>query len=1098
MDLLESSKLPHILRRLSINDFKKFNTFRWNGSHINAVLCYVLKSRSSDHGSIDLLNRIEESRDTSRYTKMVLSFTERLREFFTVPEMELANNCRTTSELLASFLDFLLDVVEQVVSCHANLIDQAEDQIEILQKELKFLISVLGDEPFRCSELDETKCLMKDIEAVANEAGIFLYLYFFTDEGEHSRIDISLSRLIKKFQSLKTMIKGCCITVFKKPNCAAPNTALDSLFIVDTLLDDLEHLVDQKSDLIIDVWDEIKNLQKELMLLRSFLETLKEQQHMEIKKRVRDATYEAEYLINSFLASDIPIWYLTLRISDVIAKIKLASVGFEETMKIVDSRYIINSVLVGDIPIWYPTPKIKNHYVGAPRNARDPKVETEPQIKKLTGVDGIIGFKDEIIKIADQLTGGPKQLQIISIFGMPGLGKTTLAKKLYDDPTVVMRFDCCAWCVVSQIYRKRNLLVHLLSTVSDLEHDKIIGMETENLGVELHKNLMGRRYLIILDDVWSSYELDDIRRYLPGDGNGSRILLTSRHKDVVPSDSIIHPLPFLSNDQCWELLRKKVLQKDDVPQELVDLGRKIAEHCQGLPLAVVVIASALANMDKKKSLWSEVAGSLSSQISEDPNKLMSVLELSYEHLPSHLKPCFLYFGAFPEYREISVWKLVSLWIAEGFVQKQEQKSLNEVAEDYLMEMINRGLVLVSRRRPDGGIKSCSIHDLLREMCLRKAKEDNFLNLIKDRFSIYERHHRLCINSDSIHNESRPFGHHIRSWFGYWPDVTLISSRLKLLRVLDLSTPERPEDLRKAEDLDLTGVEQLVHLRYMEVKLTANCITPSIGSLLKLEFLVLDGHGTIEIPETLLNLVKLRNLYIRKHAQFSDSFTRRVIMEKGMQMSNLESISNLRMVHENDEKILKWLPSLSRLKCETKPLWDSVEMCRRYLVLDRLTRLESLSISRLDSEFKSSCTINFPESLKKLTLREFKLSSLEMSMIGRLPRLEVLKLLYTRFDGKEWKTNEDEFQELKFLKLEALQIRRWNMSSEHFPKLEQLVIHKCWKLKKFPSSLGDISTLQSIDIHSCRKSVADSALQIQKEQLEMGYEELKVNISGSCW
>lgn len=925
------------------------------------------------------------------------------------------------------------------------------------------------------------------------------FSFFFTDEGEHSRIDISLSRLIKKFQSLKTKIKGCCSTVFKKPNCAAPNTAIDSLFIVDTLLDDLEHLVDQKSDLIIDVWDEIKNLQKELMLLRSFLEILKEQQHIEFKKRVRDITYEAEYLINSFLARDIPVWYLTLRISDVIAKFKLTSIGFEEIAKTVDSRYIINSVLVGDIPIWYLTPKIKNNYVvGAPRNSRDPKVETEPQIKKRTGVDDIIGFKDEIIKIADQLTGGPKQLQIISIFGMPGLGKTTLAKKLYDDPTVVMRFDCCAWCVVSQIYRRRNLLVHLLTTVSDLEHDKIIGMATENLGVELYKSLKGRRYLIILDDVWNSYELDDIRRYLPGDGNGSRILLTSRHKDAAPSDSIIHPLPFLSNDQCWELLRKKVLQKDDFPQELVDLGRKIAEHCQGLPLAVVVIASALAKMDKKKSSWSEVAGSLSSQISKDPNKWMSVLELSYEHLPSHLKPCFLYFGAFPEYREISVWKLISLWIAEGFIQKQEQKSLNEVAEDYLMEIMNRGLLLVSRRRPDGRIKSCNIHEFLREMCLRKAKEDNFLNLIKHRFSIYERHHRLCIHHDSIHTESRPFGHHVRSWLGYWPDVTLISSRLKLLRVLDLSTPERPEDLRKAEDLDLTGVEQMVHLRYMEVKLTVNCITPSIWSLQKLEFLVLDGYGTIEIPETLLNLVKLRNLHIRKRAQFSESFVKCVTVEKGMQMSSLESISNLRIVHENHEKILECLPSLCRLKCETRPLWDSVERCRRYLVLDYLTRLESLHISRLDNEFKYSYMINFPASLKKLTLREFKLSSIDMSMIGKLPRLEVLKLLYTWFDGKEWKTNEDEFQELKFLKLEALQIHRWNMLSEHFPKLEQLVIQKCWKLKKFPSSLGDISTLQSIDIHSCRKSVADSALQIQKEQLEMGNEEFKLNISGSCW
>ncbi|KAK4410285.1 hypothetical protein Sango_0101500 [Sesamum angolense] len=142
-------------------------------------------------------------------------------------------------------------------------------------------------------------------------------------------------------------------------------------------------------------------------------------------------------------------------------------------------------------------------------------------------------------------------------------------------------------------------------------------------------------------------------------------------------------------------------------------------------------------------------------------------------------------------------------------------------------------------------------------------------------------------------------------------------------------------------------------------------------------------------------------------------------------------------------------------------------------------------------------IYVPTAIKKLTLQKFKLSWKEMSMIGGLLKLEVLKLMYIVFDGKEWKTNRDEFGELKFLKLSGLKLHRWNTSSYHFPKLQHLVVQRCRKLKKFPSSLGDIPTLQIIDIDSCSKSMADSALQVQKKQEEDGNDKLKVNISGFC-
>ncbi|KAL8061712.1 hypothetical protein ABFX02_02G103100 [Erythranthe guttata] len=1093
MDLLENPKLSHMLRRLNTKDFKKFNTFMWNGSHVSAVVRYLQRSRSAHDSSIKLLERLEASRNTSRFPGIVLSFTENLSNFFGVPEvLDLSADCDNyrSNELLAGFLDFLLDTVEEIVKCHSDLTDPVEDQIDIMQKQLKFLVVILGDAPFTCIEIERTNKVLKQVMDVAKDAARFLHLYFFTDEAQLSRVDLSLAKLLKMFEHVEAKIREHCLAVPVLPSFTVPTADVDFIFVVSSLVNDLKGLLSQEGGPIGDVCNGIvTTLLEELMLLRSLLEVFKEQPHVELVLWIRDSAYEAEYLINSFVVGDIPAWYLTLRLPRVIQKIKLIGIGLEEIKENYNNvKYLIDSFRVGDIPVWYLKPRLSNVIDNIKLGPEEIKINASID-------DGVVvGFEDEATIIADQLTGGGKQLEVISIFGMPGLGKTTLAKKLYNGPAVSYRFDRRAWVVVSEKYQKRRLLVDILKSIGDLDRDKISSMDAESLGVEIHKILKWRRYLIVMDDLWASAVWDDVRRYLPDDGNGSRILITSRLKDVAPPGiSTVRALPFLSNEQCWDLLKQKLFKSDqDPPQELVDVGKKIAAHCQGLPLAVVVIAAVLANIGNRKGLWNEVAGNLSSKISRDSNMCMNILELSYKHLPAHLKPCFLYFGAFPEDSEIPVGKLTSLWIAEGFILEEDQKSVRDVAEGYLMDLIDRSLVLIAKSRSGGGgVKSCSIHDLLRELCLRKAKEGNFMNVITDRFSVYERHHRLCIPPESINVESRPFGPHIRSWLGHWPDISFIYSRMKLLRVLDLST--------KNDLINLTGIEQLVHLRYLAVRVTEDHIPPSIGCLENLEFLLLYGPGNVEIAEAFLNLVNLRYLHITERATFGESCHRRVLVEKNFQMDSLQSISGLWIIHENDEKVLRCSPRLRRLKCATKPLWDSSEKCHRYILLDYLTMLESLNVSYLGSEYiKLSDTLSLPYSLKKLTLHEFKLSWNEMSMIGRLPKLEVLKLLYIVFDGKEWKTNDDEFQELKFLKLNALKIRRWNTSNDHFPKLQRLVMHKCWKLNKFPCSLGDIPTLQVIEIHSCSKSVANSASDVQREQLEMGNEELKLIISGSLW
>ncbi|KAL7181043.1 hypothetical protein ACSBR1_039992 [Camellia fascicularis] len=171
-------------------------------------------------------------------------------------------------------------------------------------------------------------------------------------------------------------------------------------------------------------------------------------------------------------------------------------------------------------------------------------------------------------------------------------------------------------------------------------------------------------------------------------------MFTSRLKGVAmhaSPDCHPHCLRPLTEEESWELLQRKVFQNKSCPPQLIEIGKQIMKRCEGLPLAIVVIAGLLAKNIKTQESWKKVVQSVSSYIVSDPNQYLDTLALSYNHLPRHLKPCFLYLGAFPEDQEISVQRLIWLWITEGFIQKIEQKSLEEVAEGYLMDLIQRSL-----------------------------------------------------------------------------------------------------------------------------------------------------------------------------------------------------------------------------------------------------------------------------------------------------------------------------------------------------------------------------------------------------------------------
>lgn len=343
-----------------------------------------------------------------------------------------------------------------------------------------------------------------------------------------------------------------------------------------------------------------------------------------------------------------------------------------------------------------------------------------------------------------------------------------------------------------------------------------------------------------------------------------------------------------------------------------------------------------------------------------------------------------------EDEEIPVWRLVQLWIAEGFVQKSELKSMEEMAEDYMMALISRSLVMVAKKSSLGGVKSCCIHDLLHEFCVAKAKEENFLQLGRGhdelcKFDGPYNLHRLCVYSQRKHFvKSRLFGPHIQSLLfsalgrESYVNIYILSFIfcLKRLRVLDLG------------DINLgyhfpSEINMLNQLRYLAVQGQMNDIPSSIANLSNLETFLLTAHdGHFLLPGTIWYMKELRCLSVR--GDRIDLSLAKDILESSSCLYNLHTFGTPKLyLGQSMENILKKFPNIRKLKCCLLEWKESTENCYKIVAMDFLRQLEALKLD-LYGLCSSEIEFHFPLNIKKLTLVDFSWGII--SAIGKLPNL----------------------------------------------------------------------------------------------------------------
>ncbi|XP_073317730.1 putative late blight resistance protein homolog R1B-16 [Primulina huaijiensis] len=430
---------------------------------------------------------------------------------------------------------------------------------------------------------------------------------------------------------------------------------------------------------------------------------------------------------------------------------------------------------------------------------------------------------------------------------------------------------------------------------------------------------------------------------------------------------------------------------------------------------------------------------------------------------------------FPEDHKIRISRIVNQWVAEGILKPNRSRCLEEIAEDNLKDLIGRNLIKVQDYGSRNKIKTCTMHDLLRELGLREAQ--------KEKFVCYTMTH-------SLDNHTRTFDNN--PW--------LIRTRRS---VREFAKPHTLREVLKRGYICSDGnIVGLVNSRLFDFKARyfpdlLNNILESLSLLWNLQTVTIAGSFSetpINLPAEIWEMPQLRHLkweqgelYLPDPPSTNSTNGRRDIIV----LINLQTLCKIRNFRCTDEVVVR-IPNLKKLGITYWLFpsgfgWD----CYKVYNLAHLRNLESLFF---ESEVNvPPNNLRFPRSLKKLTLRRCGLCWEDLTVVGSLPHLEVLNLMDYAVKGRKWNPVEGQFLELKSLRICFTDLEEWIADSSHFPRLEKLQLVSLFFLKEIPYGIGEIPTLQSISLSCCSDSTNSSAEKIKEEQQNFGNFDLDVRV-----
>ncbi|CAL5059708.1 unnamed protein product [Urochloa decumbens] len=619
---------------------------------------------------------------------------------------------------------------------------------------------------------------------------------------------------------------------------------------------------------------EVESLSRELDSMRITLSKVAEVPHEHLDpqvslwaRAVREASYDMEDILDTFLvrvegdhqSANVDKAKIIKRlqgkmgnlfsiISKVKARHKIAGT-IENIKKQVEEmtrrrdRYKVDSLVANPVAT----------------TSIDPRLWTS--FTKVSELVGIGKQRDALIEMLSQAddNASDKEMKIVSVFGSGGLGKTTLAKAVYEKLTIDMNISYRAFVPVGQkpdlakVFR--NILLELDKQCYMSKCNFII-LDERQLIYEIREFLKEKRYFIVIDDIWEVSSWNKIRICFDDNDLGNKIILTTRRSDVAEKVCSYNMKPLLPESSEILFYGRIFGSKDKCPEQLFKISQKILRKCRGVPLAIITIASLLARKSRDTTdEWQEVCKAIGSGVSssDDMCNMRDILSLSYYDLPSHMKTCFLYLSIYPEDYDIMRDQLIWMWIAEGFIQpkKEGDNNLFELGQSYFNEFINRSLVMpLGSIDSIDGIYGCHVHDIMLDLICSLSREENFVTtsdaIVEARICSGNKLRRLSIRNATWPKADMSQVRSIAVFVSYFSMPSI--SSFGVLRVLNLEG----HFLKDSGRLNKLSVGSLIHLRYLRVRQWEQ-----VEGIEKLKFLqVLKFSGRTVLPAVIFELKQL--------------------------------------------------------------------------------------------------------------------------------------------------------------------------------------------------------------------------------------------------
>ncbi|KAL5557389.1 hypothetical protein UlMin_039625 [Ulmus minor] len=827
--------------------------------------------------------------------------------------------------------------------------------------------------------------------------------------------------------------------------------------VVTVFLEKLLRALSEETHVLIGFRDQFESLQSELLLMQSFL---KDAERLKRKKEtlrrimvdLRELIHQAEDMLADCQLQSNDEDSFT---GGCLMCLHPTKLSFQHQT---GKRLIEINKKIGKIK------KNISTYLGVPiLNQLDQMIDQEMVQWSSPVYDHtqVVGLEGDTRKLKDWLYEADRNnILSIGVVGMGGLGKTTIAQKVFNDREMEDHFERRIWVSVSQTFTEKQILRSMLRNLGDAS----VGDDEGELLKKMNQYLMGKRFLIVMDDVWST-DVAWWRRIYDGlpKGNGSGIIITTRIEEVAQKMGVkearMHWPKCLSRDDSWLLFRQIAFADRggvcDNPQ-LEVVGEEIVAKCKGLPLAIKAVGGIMLCKPSSYHEWRRIADHFRDELAEKDDSVMASLQLSYDELPSYLKSCFLCLCLYPEDCVITKDQLVHWWIGEGFVPLRSGRASTEAGEDCFTGLTNRCLLEVVDKTYYGTIDTCKIHDMVRDLVIRIAKEDAFIGL--DETSC--RHLSIDTTMAQNHFVANP---ELRALLSTTKigEVNKIASNIgkkfcksRYIRVLDLS--------RSIFETPLTGllyqVGSLQHLTYLSVSNTHPLVQlpPSLEKLHNLQILDVSYCQNLKsLPPYIVTFKKLKVLDISHCGSLE-------CLPKGLgRLSQLEVLLGFKPAKSNQPEGCRIgeLRNLIRLRKLGLQLTRGDEITDTEVnALVNLQELQYLSISCFDShgdELITKLDSFFPpQQLHELSLKFYpgKISPIWLNPMS-LPMLRYISISsgnLGKMNPNFW-GNDNSVWRVEGLMLESLSDFEveWPRLQQVMPLLKIVSSSWCPELASFP-------------------------------------------------